>query len=289
MPASLLLCNDPLAPRRCDPHFAPQADAARRAGAAVALIDHDALLAGHTEEAVRRVPQDLGAAWYRGWMIPARTYADLDAALARRGTHLRTTAPMYRAAHELPGWYATFTDVTPPSAHAACAPHQPPAPATLAELTAALPAGPGIVKDYVKSRKHDWDEACYLPDLADTAAVREVVGRFTELQGDDLAGGVVLRAFEPFDAAVGEARVWWLDGVPLLIKAHPDTPDLHPGPDVDHLRGLVRALGCRFVTTDLARRRTDGTWRVIEVGDGQVSDLPANTDPAGLLTPLLAT
>jgi hypothetical protein len=49
---------------------------------------------------------------------------------------------------------------------------------------------------------------------------------------------------------------------------------------------LVRKLGCRFVTTDLAQR-TDSAWRVIEVGDGQVSDLPTSTDPAALLGPLL--
>ena len=48
----------------------------------------------------------------------------------------------------------------------------------------------------------------------------------------------------------------------------------------------MRKLGCRFVTTDLTQR-TDGTWRVIEVGDGQVSDLPTSAEPAALLGPLL--
>jgi hypothetical protein len=284
--ASLLLCADPLRPTRCDPHFTPQAAAARLAGTAVALIDHDALLAGRADEAVRRVPQDLGPAWYRGWMIPAAAYADLDTALAARGTRLLTDPPMYRTAHELPGWYGTFADVTPPSAWVACAPHGAPAPAVLAAVAATLPAGPGIVKDFVKSRKHDWDQACYLPDLADTTAVHRVVSRFVELQQDTLAGGIVLRAFEPLQRAAGEARVWWLDGEPVLTTAHPDTPDLRPQPALDGIRLPVSALGCRFVTTDLAQR-TDGTWRVIEVGDGQVSDLPAATDPTTLITPLL--
>ncbi|MET9495875.1 ATP-grasp domain-containing protein [Streptomyces sp. NPDC006552] len=287
--AGLLLCTDPLRPTRPDPHFAPQAAAARRSGAQVALVDHDALLAGDAEEAVRRVPQGFGAAWYRGWMMPVASYAALETALARRGTYLCTTTPMYRAAHELPHWYGTFATTTPPSAYAACAPHRPPTPGALAALTAALPNGPGIVKDYVKSRKHAWDEACYLPDLTDTAAVHQVVSRFVELQGDDLAGGLVLRAFEPFDAAAGEARVWWLDGTPVLTTPHPDTPHLHPAPPLDALRPLVRALPCRFLTTDLARRTTDGAWRVIEVGDGQVSDIPAGTDPARLLAALLGS
>jgi hypothetical protein len=219
-------------------------------------------------------------------MIPAAAYAALDTALAVRGTRLLTSPPMYRTAHELPGWYGTFAEVTPPSAWTACAPHQTPEPAALAAVAATLPAGPGIVKDFVKSRKHDWDQACYLPDLADTTAVHRVVSRFVELQEDTLAGGIVLRAFEPLQRAVGEARVWWVDGEQVLTTAHPDTQGLRPHPALDHIRPSVSALGCRFVTTDLAHR-TDGTWCVIEVGDGQVSDLPAATDPASLITPLL--
>jgi hypothetical protein len=43
----------------------------------------------------------------------------------------------------------------------------------------------------------------------------------------------------------------------------------------------VRLFGCRFITTDLAQL-ADGGWRVVEVGDGQVSDLPSSADPADL-------
>jgi hypothetical protein len=51
-------------------------------------------------------------------------------------------------------------------------------------------------------------------------------------------------------------------------------------------RGLLR-LGCRFVTTDVALR-TDGAWRVVEVGDGQVSDFPRTLEPRVLAGALLA-
>lgn len=284
---SLLLCNDPLRRARCDPYFAPQAAVARQAGAEVALLDHDALLLGHTDEAVRRVPHGLGAAWYRGWMIPTAVYTELSAALAQRGVHLLTTPTTYRAAHELPYWYATFAEATPASNWIPCEPGRPPGPHALARAAADLPAGPGIVKDFVKSRKHDWEEACYLPDLADTPVVHAVVSRFVELQEDSLAGGIVLRSFEDLRRDVGEARIWWLDGEAVLTSAHPDTPGLRPAPVLDHIRPLVRRLGCRFITTDLAQR-TDDTWRVIEIGDGQVSDLATSADPAALLGPLLA-
>ncbi|PRY59992.1 ATP-grasp domain-containing protein [Glycomyces artemisiae] len=58
-------------------------------------------------------------------------------------------------------------------------------------------------------------------------------------------------------------------------------------PDLAGLDRAVAALGCRFVTTDLARR-SDGVWRVIEVGDGQVSDFPAGADIGPLVKALTA-
>ena len=47
----------------------------------------------------------------------------------------------------------------------------------------------------------------------------------------------------------------------------------------------VIALGLAFATVDLALR-ADGTWRVVEVGDGQVSGLPATTAAADLIAAL---
>ncbi|MFH8597360.1 MULTISPECIES: GNAT family N-acetyltransferase [Streptomyces] len=285
-----LFPGDPLRPGRTDPEFARDAAAVRAIGVRGAVIDHEALVAGDAVRAVARVPGGAGAAWYRGWMLPAERYAALAAALGERGCLLLTTPESYRAAHELPGWYETFADLTPYSRWLPCAPGQPPGEAELARLAAPLGGGPAVVKDWVKSRKHEWDEAAYVPDTSDTARLAAVVGRFVDLQEEFLTGGVVLRAFEPYGTA-GEARVWWVDGEPVLVGAHPDTPGQYPVPDLSAVAPVVRAalrkLGCRFVTTDLARR-TDGVWRVIEVGDGQVSGLPEGAD-TGTLVEALAT
>ncbi len=53
--------------------------------------------------------------------------------------------------------------------------------------------------DIVKSRKHEWDEACFIPAADDKSAVEQVVSRFVELQGDDLAGGLAFREFVELD------------------------------------------------------------------------------------------
>jgi hypothetical protein len=287
MGATFIVCADPLSPRRADPHFAGEARAARELGHRVALIDHDALIAGDPAAAVAAVPPDAGPAWYRGWMVPASAYTALEGELAERGVRLLTSPDSYLRAHELPGWYATFAAVTPRSVWLPTPPGVAPGAAVLARLTAPLGGGPAVVKDYVKSRKHEWDEACYVPDLAEPDRLAAVVARLVELQGDFLAGGVVVRAFERFVPGAGEARVWWVGGEPVLVTSHPDSPGLLPEPGLDAVRPLVAALECPFVTTDLALHE-DGRWRVVEVGDGQVSDLPAGADPAPLFTALAA-
>lgn len=54
------------------------------------------------------------------------------------------------------------------------------------------------------------------------------------------------------------------------------------GLDVGWLAPLVAGLDLGFVTVDLARR-ADGAWRVVELGDGQVSDRPATVSPEELI------
>lgn len=287
MPAAILYCADMLAPRRPDEHYAAEAALVSGLGAPVALIDHDALTGGETGRAVARVPPDLGAAWYRGWMTSAGRYAELTGALAAKGVHLSTAPEQYRAAHELPGWYGAFAALTPASRWMPLQPNQIPDGDALAAMAGELPSGPGMVKDYVKSRKGE-PEAFFVPDLADAAALRTVAERFIERQGADLAGGLAVRAFEDFIGSGGraaEARVWWVRGEPVLVGPHPDQPDLLIEPDLAGVAEAVAALGCPFVTTDLAQR-ADGRWRVIEVGDGQVSDFPRGIDPEPLLRSL---
>ncbi|MEU0545507.1 ATP-grasp domain-containing protein [Nocardia sp. NPDC005978] len=281
--SGLLVPADPLRGARVDPHFAREAVAARELGADVVRIDHDALLRGDLGAALRAVPESGARLVYRGWMIPADRYADLETGLRERGVELLTPAVEYRRGHEFPCWYPHFTDHTPASAWIPG--NGAPESTTLAAAAANLPRGAAIVKDWVKSRKHEWDSACFVPDLADTDRLERVVRTFAERQGEFLTGGIVLRAFEEFTGA--EARVWWVRGEPVLVTAHPDTPDVVPDAPVHEFASAVRTFGAPFVTTDLARR-TDGSWRVVEVGDGQVSDLPANTDPIALLTGILA-
>ncbi|WP_019928208.1 ATP-grasp domain-containing protein [Nocardia sp. BMG111209] len=276
----LLVPADVLHPRRPDEHFAAEAEAARAAGLEVALIDHDAAAGpGGAEQAVRAVRTG-GPAWYRGWMLRSEQYAALDAALRRRGVTLRTGPEQYRRAHELPGWYSALAALTPRTVWTAGDDY-----AEFDRARAELGSGPAVLRDYTKSMKHYWAEAAYIPELDDAEASRRVARRFRELRGEDMTGGFVLRRFERFVSA--EVRTWWVDGRCAMIGPHPDTPDDLPAVEVDvaALGGPIADLGLPFVTADFALR-DDGTRRLIELGDGQVSDRPASIPPEILIAAL---
>lgn len=278
----LLVPSDPLRPRRPDEHFAAEAAAARDAGLDVAVVDHDALAsAADPARAVASI-RATGVAVYRGWMLRSDRYAAFVDALAERDVRMVTTGEQYRRAHELPGWYSALTAVTPRSTWTVGD-----ARADFDRARTTLETGPAVLRDYTKSAKHDWHEAAFVPDLADGDAAWKVATRLRELRDDDFTGGFVLRRFERFTSA--EVRTWWVNGACVLTGSHPDTPDDYSDVEVDlgAVAPLITGLGLPFVTVDLALRE-DGQWRVVELGDGQVSDRPATVEPATLIAALPA-
>jgi hypothetical protein len=273
----LLVPADVLHPRRPDEHFAAEAEAARDLGHDVFLVDHDALTTPDgAARAVTRVGGE-GEAVYRGWMLRSEQYARFADALAARGVTLRTSANQFRRAHELPGWYPALAPHTPLSAWTNGTDR-----IDFDRARAELGPGPAVLRDYVKSMKHYWHEATYIPDLADDDAAWAVASRLRELREAEFVGGFVLRRFETFVGA--EVRTWWVDGECRFIGAHPDSADDLPPSDIDMtpLKASINSLDLPFVTVDLGRRN-DGAWRVVELGDGQVSDRPSTLAPDALI------
>jgi len=288
MPPLLLFCQHPFEPLEPDPDYAAEYEAARAAGLGTALLDSEVLTEDHApERAVRQVPTDAGRAIYRGWMLRAEQYEALSDALKARGVELRTTPAAYRHTHHFPESYALIEGETPES-------HWLPAPVDPAssELSAVLERfgdGPLIVKDWVKSRKHEWEEACFIPDASDTGHAVKVISTFIERQGESLVGGIVLRAFERFETIgehprsglpmAQEVRAFILDGEPFCVT--PYWGQQMPA-DAREAVAQLDEVWCRidspFFTADVARR-DDGVWRIVELGDAQVAGLPDGLEP----------
>lgn len=95
----ILYCLDPLHDGRPDNDYVAEAAAAERQGAAWRLVDHDALIGGNAERAVRRVPPlataEIGV--YRGWMMTATTLLQPKRRSQRRTevSSLRTYEPFF--------------------------------------------------------------------------------------------------------------------------------------------------------------------------------------------------
>lgn len=265
----LIFPRDPLVREQADPVFAEEAEAARELGIGYALIDHDQLV--HGEPFALSGIEEGRSYVYRGWMVPSEAYAKLDIAMIRRGAAMRTTGRAFTVAHELPGWFRHFSGCTAETSWTTSSDT-----AGLVDIAAKM-QGAAVLRDYVKSQKHYWLEACFVNDVHDTDHLLGVARRFRELQGNSFEGGYVLRSFE--DYLDPEIRTWWIDGECVLKTPHPDHPmDIIPEVDVETLRSHALALGSPFITIDVAQR-FDGEWRVIEVGDGQVSGRPWSQDP----------
>jgi hypothetical protein len=108
----VLFCLDPLDSSRPDSLYTGEAS---QLGTPFALIDHDAVVQGRFDLAVRGVPSQkvLICGVYRGWMMTAEQYAGLYQSLLARGIRLINDPASYRHCHHMPESYAAIAGETP--------------------------------------------------------------------------------------------------------------------------------------------------------------------------------
>ena len=293
----VLFCSDPLHSRRVDEAYQAEHDAAQSDGAEVSLLDFEALAyENNAEGAVARVAaaaaQTLGV--YRGWMLSVGQYAQLFEALQERRITLINTPEQYAHCHLLPLSYGQIAAYTPKTVWAA---KEDFSIDTLAALLEPFGAGPVIVKDYVKSRKHEWAEACFIPSASDTEAAAQVAETFIRRQGADLTGGLVFREFEEFEPLTvhpqssmpltREFRLIFWNGKLLVSSRYWDAGNyLGELPPAAKFTAIAGTIPSRFFTMDVART-VRGEWRIIELGDAQVAELPSEVDALTFYADLL--
>lgn len=101
---------------------------------------------------------------YRGWMMATAQYAALYDSLLEKNFTLINTPEQYRHCHCLPSWYELLKDNTAKSWWTEGIPNEQ----LLLQLLRDYENKPLFVKDYVKSRKHEWAEACFIPNASNT-------------------------------------------------------------------------------------------------------------------------
>lgn len=285
----VLFQSDYLDRRRVDADFEQEYRAVEKAGFAIQLLDTEALDSGSLHKAIRWLPrlEQSTPTVFRGWMMRVAVYDDLYALLDQRGYKLVNTPAQYKHTHHLPESYSVIQGASPRSAWTTTG-----IDFDLESIMKLLePFGdrPVIIKDYVKSQKHRWVEACFIPSASDPVAVECVTRAFIEHQDDDLVGGLVFREFvelEPLSdhsksgmPLTKEFRLFCLDGKALYSSEYWEEGDYG---QVDLPGGIfsdvIVKVQSRFFTMDVAQRR-DGQWIIMELGDGQVAGLPERLAP----------
>ncbi len=279
----LLFCNDPFHVAQPDPLYENEVAATQKAGLPYALMSFEALISD-VEMAVAGVPPlaTEETVLYRGWMVKPDLYAALYAALLKKNWRLINSPEQYRHCHYLPESYPIIEDHTAASVWLKTG-HDIPM-LLVYDILQPFDSLPIIVKDFVKSQKHYWHEACFIPNASDKVKVEMVVRRFVELQGEDLAEGLVFREFVELEQIgthpksnaplAREYRVFWLDGKPLYHAPYWDEDSYADiAPPIEVFASIAQKIQSRFFTMDIARRK-EGGWLIVELGDGQVAGLP---------------
>jgi hypothetical protein len=281
----ILFCQEPFATRNVDTSFEVEAEAAKAAGFSVGLMDYESLVS-HGQARIKTAENTTNAL-YRGWMLRSEEYTQLHSQCASQGIQLINSPEQYIHCHHLPASYPIIEAHTAKTVWVEL-PSQNTNGAILNALHS-FGASPIIVKDYVKSEKHYWHEACFIPDASNKEHARRVIDRFLELRGDSLVGGLVLREFlelEPIGPhpqsgmpQFMEYRLFFLDHKLLTCTPYWDAQTSNTPPPLHEFEQLAQHIQSRFFTIDIARLK-NGRWVIIELGDGQVTGLPSQLDPA---------
>lgn len=229
-------------PKTPDAEFADQAAAFAEAGHSVGVWP---LLAGTVLS---------GPVLYRGWMLMGEEYTELAQAVAGAGGEPVTTPGQYLAAHHLPNWAGKLAGLTPETR---CWPAEALADvAGLRDEMAALGWGEYFVKDYVKSLKTG--RGSRLRDLSELGTLLADMEQFR----GRIEGGLCVRRVEDFLPDT-ERRFFVWQGQ-AFAAAGAEVPEL--------VQEVARRVELPFFSVDVVQR-ADGTERVVEIGDGQVSDV----------------
>jgi len=287
MKPSILFCSDPFNIKQVDTDFADELAAARTNGFPILLFDYDALIQNDPgfARSIESIPENMTVI-YRGWMLTPTQYGILYDVLSAKNYRLLNTPNEYLNCHYLPESLRFISGKTPqtvfePFKDGKSIDH-------LLEKTSVFGDRPIIVKDYVKSEKHNWETACFVPKASDTEKLKETISNLISLRGESLNEGVVVREFVSLNELTvhsksnmpltEEYRLFFCEGRLLGIWDYWEEGDYRfAKPETTDFETIAREVESHFFTMDIARCE-NGEWIIIELGDAQVSGLPDKAD-----------
>ncbi|WP_299837801.1 ATP-grasp domain-containing protein [uncultured Tenacibaculum sp.] len=281
----IIYCDAVFDHKTIEPDYQAELNAVLNEAFDYSLISFEALLENDIKGALKFVKpsesEEIGI--YRGWMLTPKLYADLYHGLLDKGIRLINTPASYQHCHYLPNSYHIIESKTPKSEWTNTLDD-----ASILKMAKSFDTNAIIVKDYVKSEKHHWNEACFIPDASDENNVKKITSTFIELRGDSLNEGLVFRKFEELEfltkhsksdmPLTKEFRIFFLNKKVVQVFNYWDEGDYGDlQPNLDEFISIANNVESNFFTMDIAQKK-NGEWIIMELGDGQVAGLPDNAN-----------
>ena len=220
---------------------------------------------------VRDAPAELSLAVYRGWMMKPEQYEIFYNQLLEKNIKLVTNPEQYKMMHIFPNAYDLFQEDT--------------AKMEIFPLHEQIDVNHlkksfrrFMVKDYVKSVK-DTEFPRYFDQNITQEEFDQWMEVFYKYRGSLLTGGICIKEFldlKHYGGKTNEYRVFYINHEIATISRNSAQGTYTPLPPQE-LIDKYRNLGSDYYTVDYAELE-DGTWRIVEAGDGEVSGLSENQD-----------
>lgn len=205
----------------------------------------------------------------RGWMLKPEQYEKLYYALSEQNIELMTSPADYRQMHIFPNVYNLFGKDT-----AAMEIYPLHEQINIDALKKQFPRF--MIKDFVKSVKGT-EFPKYFDASVSQSEFDEWMKVFYKYRGDLLTGGICVKEFldlKFYDNRPNEYRVFYANGEIVTISRNSGQHGYTPEPPKELIEKYRNLPSC-YYTVDYAEL-ADGSWKVMEAGDGSVSGLSEN-------------
>ena len=285
----ILFCESPLQKNQVDEDYNDEFIAARENGFKTLLFNFEDLIsADRSSEATSRITTNdkLVKVIYRGWMLTPKQYSLLYSNLLIKNYILINTVDEYQNCHYLPNSLKYIESRTPKTVFEKFNYEN-----SVDKLIAKSKIFGGrsvIVKDYVKSEKHNWETACFVKDASNVDNLKLTIKNLINLRGKHLNEGIVIREFLELNNLIihsksgmpltEEYRLFFLNKKLIGIYDYWEEGDYKfSKPDTTEFEEIAKQIESNFFSMDIARLKS-GELVIIELGDGQVAGLPDKTN-----------
>jgi hypothetical protein len=284
----IIYCDSVFDNKIIEPDYEAEKISAIENGFNISLISFEELNDGNLPKALQYIQKsekvEIGI--YRGWMLEPKKYENLYKSLLSKNIQLINSPKEYEHCHYLPNSYDKIISISPKSNWTM--ENEEISENLINSLTNEFKESPIIVKDYVKSEKHNWENACFIPNASDKKNVNRIVSNFIELRGNSLNVGLVFREFEKLEFLTNhsksempltkEFRIVFLNNELVSIFDYWDEGEYgETKPNIENFKKIAKTIESNFFTMDVAKKE-NGEWIIMELGDGQVAGLPENAN-----------